>query len=102
MDILIIDNFICRSKTEALRKIKFHSLLLNMNPFSSDYVITKKDFLHKHFILIKKGKKNFAWNKNKNKIVYTSLIDNKNIKKLEDCTMPSGGFKFIFFKIYGS
>ncbi|MGX7591598.1 tyrosine--tRNA ligase [Candidatus Karelsulcia muelleri] len=59
LDILIIDNFICKSKTEALRKIKFHSLLLNMNPFISDYVITKKDFLHKHFILIKKGKKNF-------------------------------------------
>ncbi|UOQ32962.1 Tyrosine--tRNA ligase (Tyr-tRNA) [Candidatus Karelsulcia muelleri] len=59
LDILIIDNFICKSKTEALRKIKFQSLLLNMKPFFSDYIITKKDFLHKHFILIKKGKKNF-------------------------------------------
>ncbi|MGX7590738.1 tyrosine--tRNA ligase [Candidatus Karelsulcia muelleri] len=59
LDLLIIDKFICKSKTEALRKIKFNSLLLNMNPFFSDYVITKKDFLQKHFILIKKGKKKF-------------------------------------------
>ncbi|MGX7593131.1 tyrosine--tRNA ligase [Candidatus Karelsulcia muelleri] len=57
LDILIIDNFICKSKTEALRKI--NSFLLNMKPFFSDYVITKTDFLHKHFLLIKKGKKNF-------------------------------------------
>ncbi|MGX7592438.1 tyrosine--tRNA ligase [Candidatus Karelsulcia muelleri] len=59
LDILIIDNFICKSKNEALRKIKNQSLLLNMNPFFSDYVITKKDFLQKHFLLIKKGKKKF-------------------------------------------
>ncbi|MGX7593358.1 tyrosine--tRNA ligase [Candidatus Karelsulcia muelleri] len=59
LDIFIIDNFICKSKNEALRKIKTKSLLLNMNTVFSDYVITKKDFLQKHFILIKKGKKTF-------------------------------------------
>ncbi|WDE42214.1 tyrosine--tRNA ligase [Candidatus Karelsulcia muelleri] len=59
LDLLILDNFICKSKTEVLRKIKFNSLLLNMNTFFSDYVITKKDLIYNHFILIKKGKKNF-------------------------------------------
>jgi tyrosyl-tRNA synthetase len=59
LDILILDNFICKSKTEVLRKIKFNSLLLNMNPFFSDYVITKKDLIYNHFLIIKKGKKNF-------------------------------------------
>ncbi|MGX7592987.1 tyrosine--tRNA ligase [Candidatus Karelsulcia muelleri] len=59
LDLLILDNFICKSKTEVLRKIKFNSLLLNMKTFFSDYVLTKKDLIYNHFLLIKKGKKNF-------------------------------------------
>ncbi|MGX7592712.1 tyrosine--tRNA ligase [Candidatus Karelsulcia muelleri] len=59
LDLLILDNFICQSKTEVLRKMKVNSLLLNMKTFFSDYVITKKDLIDHHFIIIKKGKKNF-------------------------------------------
>ncbi|MGX7592845.1 class I tRNA ligase family protein [Candidatus Karelsulcia muelleri] len=42
----------------------------------------------------------FAWNKNKNQIVYTSLIDNKNILKLESCTMPSWAASNFYFLRY--
>ncbi|MGX7591879.1 class I tRNA ligase family protein [Candidatus Karelsulcia muelleri] len=42
----------------------------------------------------------FAWNKKKKKIVYTSLIDNKNIFKLENCTMPSWAASNFYFLRY--
>ncbi|MGX7590453.1 class I tRNA ligase family protein [Candidatus Karelsulcia muelleri] len=42
----------------------------------------------------------FAWNKKKNKIVYTSLIDDKNIFKLESCTMPSWAASNFYFLRY--
>ncbi|UOQ38171.1 Leucine--tRNA ligase (Leu-tRNA) [Candidatus Karelsulcia muelleri] len=42
----------------------------------------------------------FAWNKKKKKIVYTSLIDNKNLLKLENCTMPSWAASNFYFLRY--
>ncbi|MGX7592300.1 class I tRNA ligase family protein [Candidatus Karelsulcia muelleri] len=46
-----------------------------------------------------KQKKDFhwGWNKKKKKIVYTSLIDDKNIFKLESCTMPSWAASNFYF-----
>ncbi|MGX7593359.1 class I tRNA ligase family protein [Candidatus Karelsulcia muelleri] len=40
---------------------------------------------------------NWAWNKKKKKIVYTSLIDDKKIFKLESCTMPSWAASNLYF-----
>ncbi|MGX7592986.1 class I tRNA ligase family protein [Candidatus Karelsulcia muelleri] len=42
----------------------------------------------------------FAWNKKKKQIVYTSLIDDKNIFKLETCTMPSWAASSFYFLRY--
>ncbi|MGX7638233.1 class I tRNA ligase family protein [Candidatus Karelsulcia muelleri] len=59
-------------------------------------------YLPLSFPKVKKKLKDFyfAWNKNKKKIVYTSLIDNKNLLKLENCTMPSWAASNFYFLRY--
>ncbi|WP_204097666.1 class I tRNA ligase family protein [Candidatus Karelsulcia muelleri] len=59
-------------------------------------------YLPLSFPKVKKKRKDFyfAWNKKKKKIVYTSLIDNKKILKLETCTMPSWAASNFYFLRY--
>ncbi|MGX6961077.1 MAG: class I tRNA ligase family protein [Candidatus Karelsulcia muelleri] len=59
-------------------------------------------YLPLSFPNVKNKRKSFdlAWNKNKKKIVSTSLIDDKNLLKLESCTMPSWAASNFYFLRY--
>ncbi|MGX7590164.1 class I tRNA ligase family protein [Candidatus Karelsulcia muelleri] len=71
--------------------------------FKKKIPITISDkYLPLSFPKVKKKLKSFyfAWNKKKKQIVYTSLIDNKKIFKLESCTMPSWAASNFYFLRY--
>lgn len=59
LDLLVNKSNFIKSKKEAIRHLKCHSILINKKIIKENFFLKKKDLISESYVLLQKGKKNF-------------------------------------------
>ncbi|XMD33468.1 MAG: tyrosine--tRNA ligase [Candidatus Karelsulcia muelleri] len=59
LDLLVNKSNFIKSKKEAIRHLKCHSILINKKRIKENFCLKQKDLISESYVLLQKGKKNF-------------------------------------------